>query len=121
MIPLALIVFFGVLAVSILVLVLLRSASLDSEHTRGQLLRLGAETLAYEVPNGQDPADVIVALNRAGYTAIEDGDAYRVLVHCPHGRGNDRPEVRSVIERVCASGGIARADHIETVRFADER
>ena len=85
MIAVVLIVFFGLLAVSILVLVLLRSASLEHE-SRAQLLRLGAETLAYDVPEGQDPADVIVVLNRAGYTAIEDGAAYRVLVHCQQGR-----------------------------------
>ena len=55
MIAVVLIVFFGLLAVSILVLVLLRSASLEHE-SRAQLLRLGAETLAYDVPEGQDPA-----------------------------------------------------------------
>ena len=120
MIAVVLIVFFGLLAVSILVLVLLRSASLEHDETRAQLLRLGAETLAYDVPEGQDPADVIVVLNRAGYTAIEDGAAYRVLVHCPQGRGNDRPRVRSIIEHVCASGGLARAEHIQVVRFTDE-
>ena len=115
MIPVALIVFFGLLALSILVLVLLRSASLDYEDTRSRLLQPGAETLAYDVPDGQDPAEVIVALNRAGYTAVEDGDAYRVLVRCPHGRDNDRARVRSTIEQ---AGGSA--EHIHVVRFADE-
>ena len=106
MIPVALIVFFGLMALSILALVLLRSASLDHEDTRARLLQPGAETLAYDVPDGQDPAEVIVALNRAGYKALEDGDAYQVLVQCPHGRGNDRPRVRSAIEQAGASGGI---------------
>ncbi len=120
MIPVALIVFFGLTALSILVLLLLRSASRDHEDTRARLLQPGAETLAYDIPDGQDPAEVIVALNRAGYKALEDGDAYQVLVQCPHGRVNDLPRVQAAIEQAGASGGIGIAEHLHVVRFADE-
>lgn len=122
MIPVALMVSVGLLVLAMIILYLARSGSLDYERTRTQLRQPAAETLAYDVPEGQDPADVIVALTHAGYPAVEDlaGGTYQVLVHCPHGRQGDRSRVREVIERVCASGAIGHDQHAHAVRFADE-
>jgi hypothetical protein len=120
MIPIALIISVGLLVLAVLVLVLARSGSQEYDATRRQLHEHPADTLAYDVPNGQDPADVIVALTHAGYTAVEDSTAHRVLVWCPHGRPVDRPRVRSVIEQVCASGPIRDDVHAAQVRFVDE-
>lgn len=122
MIPMALIIFFGFLVLGVLVLVLARSGSLDYEKTRARLHESATETLAYDVPEGQDPADVIVGLTRAGYPSVEDlaAGTCRVLVHCPHGRTGDRPRIRSVIEQVCASGALRDDVHVAAVRFADE-
>ena len=99
MIPVALIVFFGLMALSILALVLLRSASLDHEDTRARLLQPGAETLAYDIPDGQDPAEVIVALNRAGYKPSRTGTPTRCSCSVPTaaattGPGSGRPSSR---------------------------
>lgn len=122
MIPVALILFFGLLAVGVLVLGLARSASLRYDETRTQLHQHPSDTLAYDVPDGQDPADVIVALTGAGYTAVEDLTAgtCRVLVQCPHSRHVDRSRVRAVIERVCATGTIAGGPPTHAVHFVDE-
>ncbi len=120
MIPVALVFFFGFLVLGVTVLVFARSVSLDLEETRAQVLQPDAETLAYDVPDGQDPADVIVALTRAGYTAIEDATACRVLVHCPRGRAGDRRKVRLVLEQVCASGAFSSRAGIDPVTFTDE-
>src|SRR5262245_23557086 len=116
MIGVALIIFVGLTAVLILVLTLSRSASLDYQAVRTRLHQPGAETLAYHVPEGQDAAALIVALGRAGYTAVEDdeGGTHQVLVFCPGSRQEARPRVRAVLQEV---GGPRPAE----VVFADER
>ena len=120
MIPVALMFFFGFLVLGVTLLVFARSVSLDYEETRARVLQPDAETLVYDVADGQDPADVIVALTRAGYTAIEDATAGRVLVHCPRGRTGDRPDVRLVLEQVCASGAFSSRAGSDPVTFTDE-
>jgi hypothetical protein len=116
MIAVALIIFIGIFALSVVALVLSRSASLDYEALRTRLHQPGAEALTYDVPNGQDPAAVIVALGHAGYPAVEDldGGTRQVLVSCPHGQIEARQHVRAVLEGV---GGPVPTQ----VRFADER
>jgi hypothetical protein len=116
MIGVAVIVFVGLFVMSVLVLTLSRSASLDYQAVRTRLRQPGAETLAYDVPDGQDAAELIVALGHAGYTAIEDDDAgtHRVLVFCPGGRQDARSRVRAVLEGAGVRGP-------STIRFADER
>jgi hypothetical protein len=116
MVPVALIIFFGLFALSIVALVVSRSASLDYEAKRTWLHQPGVETLSYDLPAGQDAAAVIVALGRAGYTAVEDtaGSSHQVLVSCPEGRLGARSRVRAAIEKA----GEPEYAH---VRFADER
>ena len=116
MIPVALIIFTGGLMLTLMVLWLARSASLEEAHTHEQLLRPGAETLVYDVPPGQDPAEIMVALRLAGYHSVEDTSrtAHRILVACPSGRSRDRGHVRAVI-------GTVDPRNPADVRFADER
>jgi hypothetical protein len=115
MIGVALVLFIGVLGLSVLVLAITRSQSLDYERTRTRLHQPGSQTLTYDIPDGQDPADVIVALGHAGYPAVEDSGHghHQVLVFCPDGRLGDRPRVRAVIAQVRAPGSAR-------VRFVDE-
>ena len=123
MLAIAIMLFVVFLAVVVVALVVTRSATLDYEKTEDRLHEPGAETLVYDVPNGQDPVALTLALARAGFTAVEDtaGGTCRVLVDCPHGRREDRSTVRAVIEQVhpvpFAAGGAALA----AVQFADER
>ena len=79
-------------------------------------------TLAYEVPVGQDPAVILAALGRAGYTATSDSTHPRqtVLIACPGGIEGERRRVRAVIESASVTtpddGVPIRVD----VRFRDE-
>src|SRR6476620_2313186 len=100
MIAIAFMLFVAVLAVSVGALVMARSASLGYERTQVRLHEPTTETLVYDVPNGQDPVRVTVALARAGFTAVEDTavGGCQVLVECPHGLDDDRARVRAVIE-----------------------
>lgn len=115
MIGVALILFAGSLALGVLALGLVRSMSLDSEAERTRLHQPGAETLTYDVPDGQDPADVIATLGGSGYPAVEDAaeGRHQVLVLCPEGRLSDRPRVRALIQGAAVPGATP-------VTFADE-
>jgi hypothetical protein len=57
------------------------------------------ETLRYLVPDRQDPAVVMAALEKAGYpTAVEHVRAGRfVTVACPDGSDKDRSRIREII------------------------
>ena len=87
MIAVALIIFIGIFALSVVAL-----GSAARRHStmkpRTRLHQPGAEALTYDVPNGQDAAAVIVALGHAGYPAVEDleGGTRQVLVACPTDR-----------------------------------
>jgi hypothetical protein len=115
MIGVALIIFVGIGVISMVALVLIRSASLDHEATRTRLHEVSADTLAYDVPNGQDPVELILALSKAGYTAIEElgGGRRQLLVACPGSQTAARPRVRAVLQEHCAS-------EVAAVRFVDE-
>jgi hypothetical protein len=123
MIAIAVMMFVGFLAVGVMALVIARSATLDYEKTQDRLHEPGAETLVFEVPNGQDPVELIVALGHAGFTSVEDvaGGTCQVLVDCPHGRLEDRSRVRAVIEQIYPSGLTRGGARVEAVQFADER
>src|SRR5262245_47984456 len=113
----------GFLAVGGVVLVIARSASLDYQRTQDRLHEPGAETLVYDVPDGQDSVELTVALDRAGFIAVEDTarGKCRVLVECPRGRLEDRSRVRAVLQQVRSSGLVGDDSTVRTVQFADER
>jgi hypothetical protein len=87
-------------------------------------------TLRYVVPEGQDPAAVLVALSRNGFEASADpGNVHLVTIRCPIGP-EQREEVRVVLERETANTleGQERDSLADPpppaaahVRFADER
>jgi hypothetical protein len=76
--------------------------------------------LRYPVPFGVDPATVITALKREGYTATEGEDAQHQPIVNIRGTGGqvDREAVRSTLERVPFNEGHEPAG--VTVRFSDE-
>ena len=74
-------------------------AARSGDHDRS--LRPGDPgTLRYRVPEGQDPAVLIAALETAGYAAQPDrvAGAHYLTIFCDDLR-QDRPRVRSVIDR----------------------
>jgi hypothetical protein len=80
----------------------------------------GPATLAYAVPDGQDPTVLSVALSRAGFgtVSVRRGAVERLYIGCP--RRTDREQVRSVIEHVRRTR-LGGAEIVVThVRFDDE-
>jgi hypothetical protein len=80
----------------------------------------GPTTLAYAIPDGQDPAVLSVALSREGFGSVpvRRGVFERLLVECPCPADRDR--VRSIIEHVRRTR-LGGAEIVVThVRFDDE-
>jgi hypothetical protein len=120
---------YAILLVLVALLVLGAVAYVLREHTAkrervdGELHDARTPTLEYAVPTGQDPAVILAALTREGYTATVDSQAAHqiVLVKCPQGLEAQREGVRAAIESAdvtTADDGVPiRVD----VRFRDER
>lgn len=79
-------------------------------------------TLEYAVPTGQDPAVILAALHRAGYTATVDphGSHQVVIIECPAGVDAERGDVRAVIESADVTAPDDGAPVDAVVRFRDE-
>jgi hypothetical protein len=78
------------------------------------------ETLCYHVPEGQDPAAVLAALETEGYAAtLSPAPAiHDVLIPCHSGADRERAHVRAVIAHASLNMEGAPGDH--PVVFADE-
>lgn len=79
-------------------------------------------TLRYHVPEGQDPATVLAALESEGYAATMSPTPamHEVLIPCRSGAGRERAHVRAVISHAALSmEGGDPGDH--PVVFVDER
>lgn len=122
MFAIALLMVLGVLALGAIVLIAFRSWDIDLERTETRLHAADSEVLAYDVPPGQDPAVLTVALARAGFVAVPDtvGAVERVLVECPRGRDLDRQTIREVLQRVHRSGLTGVELPVGRVAFEDE-
>lgn len=83
----------------------------------------GADTLRYRVPEGQDPAAVMAALEAAGYhaTPAPELNTHDLLVPCPHGAdpAQQRAHVRAVIAG--AALNLEGDSERSPVVFEDER
>jgi pimeloyl-ACP methyl ester carboxylesterase len=80
-------------------------------------------TLEYVVPNGQDPAVLLAALELAGYTATVDSQQqpYQVvMIACPDGVDRQRAHVRSVIDSASVTTPEDGVPLQVDVRFRDE-
>jgi hypothetical protein len=79
------------------------------------------DTLCYHVPEGQDPAAVLAALETEGYAAtLSPAPAiHDVLIPCRTGADRERAHVRAVIAHAALNMEGAPGDH--PVVFADER
>ena len=113
--------------VIVLVLLVLGAVLLQRLGRRGAEQReevmTAAHTLRYQVPAGQDPAAVLVALSRHGFEAVADpDDLHEVVIMCPLG-SKQREEVRIVIENEAQQTLDPQDEHVPggPVRFVDER
>ncbi|HET8559912.1 MAG TPA: hypothetical protein VFL69_05295 [Marmoricola sp.] len=82
------------------------------------------DMLRYRVPEGQDPAVVLAALQKEGFEAIPDlqgsGSTQDVLIPCEGGVDRHRAHVRSVIQSTDRINIEGDRTQIPRVRFADE-
>ena len=120
----------GVLVATILAIIALvwvvahvvREETAKRQQVDRELHEARTPTLEYSVPTGQDPAVILAALLRAGFTATVDPHHSQqvVLVACPDGLDRHRAQVRSIIAGADATtledGGPVDVD----VRFRDE-
>jgi len=110
----------GFLVVGVVVVVALTSWGRDEAATEARLHAPATHTVAYVVPEGQDPAVLISALPHAGFVSVTDstGGTERLLVECEE---SDRGRVRSILEQVehrSIDGSRLPAGHVS---FEDER
>lgn len=112
--------FVGVLVVGAVVALILRRATLDEAKTEARLREPGAHKVTYAVPTGQDPAVLVAALSRAGFTSVGDLEhgAELLLVEC---EPEDRAQVRDVLEHVSRTGFDGAPMRVGHVTFEDER
>ena len=90
---------------------------------RHEQVATARHTLRYDVPAGQDPSAVLVALSRGGFEATSDPtNSHAVTIVLPLG-SQQREEVRVLIENEAGQTLDPQDDVVPggPVRFADER
>lgn len=113
-----------ILLVIILLAVIGLAARATQQSRKAADLAGGTNTVEYVVPEGQDPAAVIAALQQHGYSARRDPDHTHtavVVIECPEGVEHDRPRIRTVLEQAVPLNMDGDRDPaLDPVRFADE-
>ena len=95
MVVIALMVVGAILAVTVVVVALLRTWGQDVGRTEAELHQPEAHAESFPVPPGQDPAVLMGVLRGAGYVVVEETPD-RLLVGCPSPRDVER--VRHLLE-----------------------
>lgn len=110
----------ALVVVGVVVMLALRSWTLEEVRTEAWLREPETHTLSYVVPDGQDPAILVAALAGAGFTARAEmrGGVERLVVACDE---DQRDRVRSVIEAVHLTGFEGVEMHVAHASFEDER
>jgi hypothetical protein len=120
---LAFVITVALVALALIVLYVVREQVKLREQVDEDLTGGSTPTLEYAVPTGQDPAVILAALERAGYTATVDPTHTHqiVLIACPWGVEPERASVRSVIESASVTAPQDGVPLEVDVRFRDER
>lgn len=113
----------GIAALIWIVLYVVREQVAQRARVAAELDSPQTPTLEYAVPTGQDPAVIIAALEKAGYTATADPNHVHQLlrVACPSGLDRQREQVRTVIESASVTAVRDGVPIEADVQFADER
>ncbi|MFC5176624.1 hypothetical protein [Nocardioides taihuensis] len=116
----------AVVVIVLVVLVLLvggaiavRSISKD-EAVHEEHVKSGGEYLRYRIPEGADPAAIVVALRHGGYDVVNDHELHgeELLISCPGGPDQHRSAVRELLRDVPDLQGQSHG--AVNVQFADE-
>ena len=105
------------LAVLVVAVLVVQAASRRQQDKVEETRRPDVGTLRYAVPDGQDPAAVVTALQNEGYDAVVEGT--EVVVPCRTDPQRERAHVRSVIAAAPLNLEGDPAQQRE-VRFRDE-
>jgi len=81
----------------------------------------GVRTLSYLVPTGQDPAELVAALHRAGFTAVAGTPQGIEVLEVLTVDDSDRAVVREVLEHAHRWGFGSPEIPVGAVSFEDER
>jgi hypothetical protein len=116
-------VFIVIVVIAAIVILAARSRVRHESDKQVTLQQPEIDTLEYRVPEGQDPALLVSALQKEGYSAVGDTIAGmpRVVIDCPTGRDRERPRVRSVVKSANSTGFEGAEMEIDDVVFEDER
>ncbi|MFZ2015721.1 MAG: hypothetical protein WAV00_18035 [Nocardioides sp.] len=108
----------SVMVIPLLVLGMMRRFGMEEAETERALLAPDAHTVAWVVPEGEDPATVRTHLSHAGFTSVLDrsGDQ-RLVVECEPG---DREMVRDIIAHAAHSTFDGQALQPSQLRFDDD-
>lgn len=120
----------GAIAIPILIIVVAVVAAglaakgfVQRRRAKTDAMRAKRQVLHYNVPEGYDPAEVIIELHRAGYEAVPDatvGQSGELLIG---GRGDaspDREEIRRILTVIAQGSPIGDPGWHSSVRFMDE-
>jgi hypothetical protein len=112
MVLMATLLLVGALGLPLLVVLALRAWGTDTARTESSLLSPQAHTVAFVVPEGEDPTYARAALTHAGFvSALDRSGDQRLVVRCEPGQ---REQVREILERVDHRGRLVH------VLFDDE-
>jgi hypothetical protein len=111
MVLMALLLLIGAFALPVLLIVALRAWGTEQAVIESSLLSPEAHTVAYVVPEGEDPTFSRAALSHAGFVSVLDhsSGARRLVIRC---EPDQREHVRATLEHI-----HARTEHVQ---FADE-
>ena len=82
------------IVVPVVLLMMMRSVGMEEAETEKALLSPEAHTVAWTVPEGEDPSAVRTHLAHAGFPSVLDHIGDRLVIQCEPG---EREKVREVI------------------------
>jgi hypothetical protein len=108
MVLMALLLLIGALALPVLLIGALRAWGKEEAVIESSLLSPEAHTVAYVVPEGEDPTFSRAALSHAGFVSVLDhSGARRLVVRC---EPDQREHVRATLEHINAWTGHVQFD-----------
>lgn len=114
-----------IVLIALIVAVVVTKQVARGQRTHADRLRHGHDnTVRYQVPEGRDPAAVMLELRRAGYEVVSDasvGQSGELMIAGPHRDSLDREDLRRTlrgITRINMEGDIAPS--VPPVIFMDE-
>ena len=112
-----------IIVLAIIVMAAVRFVHRQAAH-QDEVKSAPVDMLRYRVPEGQDPAIVVAALQKEGFQAIPDvqgaGASHDVLIPCSEGVERHRAHVRSIIQGTEQINFEGDQRQIPQVKFADE-